>query len=100
MIFCYRKYYLKKQICKNDIISEIVIRFYDWDYEFLGECKLSFNKEQTRYGNYFFGETEDRLLIVKNGASFRPDYYIEKSDFGTGNIILHEYHYPEMDLLE
>lgn len=85
---------------EDGVIPEIVIRFYDWDYGFLGECKLSFSKEQTRYGNYFFGETEDRLLIVKNSASSRPDYYIEKSDLGRGEITLHEYRYPEMDVRE
>ena len=81
-------------------IPKVMIRFYDWDYNPLGECGLFFDKELIRYGDYIFGETEDRILLVKDGSATRPDYYIEKTDFGTGNITLHEYHYPEMDLLE
>ena len=81
-------------------VPEVTLRFYDWNCKPLGECKLDFDREQVRYSNFFFGETEDRLLIVKNLAAAMPDYYIEKSDFGTGEITLHEYHYPEMDLLE
>ena len=84
----------------DGVIPKVTIRFYDWDYAPLGECELSFDKEMIRYGDYIFGETEDRILLVKDGSATRPDYYIEKSAFGTGDIVLHEYHYPEMDLLE
>ncbi len=35
------------------------------------------------------------ILLVKDALnSLLPDYYIEKADFGTGSIPLHEYHYP------
>ncbi len=88
------------QELSDGVIPEVVIRFYDWNYRPLGECGLSFDRELTRYGDYIFGETEDRILLVKDGSATRPDYYIEKSDFGSGNITLHEYNYPEMDLWE
>lgn len=78
----------------------VSFRFFDWNYAFLGECQLKIAEPQTFYGNHIFGETEDRILIIKNPITALPDYYINKSDFGSGEIVLNEYHYPEMDLLE
>ena len=73
--------------------------FYDWDFNSLGECRVVFDRASW-YPSVIVGETENRIIL---GDPFRIEYplwYIEKSDFGTGNIALHEYHYPEMDLLE
>ena len=85
-------------------VSSASINFYNWDFEHLGECVLQLGERSGSfklYGNYIFGETEDRILLVKDALnSMLPDYYIEKSDFGRGEITLHEYHYPEMDLLD
>lgn len=78
----------------------VTIRFFDWNYALLDECQFVIEEALSFYGNHIFGETDNRILIIKNGMGSLPDYYIEKSDFGTGNITLHEYHYPDMDLLE
>ena len=79
-------------------VSSASIHFYNWDFEHLGECVLQLGERSGSYklyGNYIFGETEDRILLVKDALnSMLPDYYIEKSDFGRGEITLHEYHYP------
>ncbi len=91
---------LLNDMWKPEDVKNATLRFYDWNYTFLGECQLSFDKEQPQYGNYIFGETEDRILLVKDGFAKKPDYYIEKSDFVSGKITLHEYHYPETDSLE
>ena len=78
----------------------VKMRFFDWNYAFLGECQLRIKESLIYYGDHIFGETEDRILIVKNPDNALPDYFIKKSDFGKEEITLHEYHYPEMDLLE
>ena len=77
----------------------VKIRFFDWNYAFLGECQLRIEESLSFYGNHIFGETEDRILIIKDPINSLPDYYINKSELGSGDIILHEYHYPEIDLL-
>ena len=91
---------LLNDMWKPEDVKNATLRFYDWNYTFLGECQLSFDEERPQYGNYIFGETEDRILLVKDGFAKKPDYYIEKSDFVSGKITLHEYHYPETDSLE
>ncbi|MBO4838733.1 MAG: hypothetical protein J5493_05120 [Lachnospiraceae bacterium] len=79
-------------------VTSAAVRFYSWDFEQLGECELQLGERSggiRLYGNYVFGETETRILLVKDALnSLLPDYYIEKADFGTGSIPLHEYHYP------
>ncbi len=41
------------------------------------------------------GESRDRIMIRTSQASI-PEYYIEKSDFGTEKIELHCYQYPDL----
>ena len=78
--------------------ESVTLFFYDWNLNPLGECSLKLDPSTLHFGNYVFGETEDRILIIKDGFGDLPDYYIEKSDLGSGEIPLHEYHYPELDL--
>ena len=77
----------------------ISLWFYDWNFKLVGECKVSF-KEARWYPIVVMSETENRIILGDPARSDLPIWYIEKSDFGTGTITLHEYHYPEMDLLE
>ncbi len=43
------------------------------------------------------GETADRLIISSYPISIVPQYYVEKSDFGTGHVELHEFNMPDID---
>lgn len=45
------------------------------------------------------GETKDRILLYTtgDGSNTLPEYYIEKSDFGTGTIRLHRFQFPDLD---
>ena len=89
---------------KQEDVYHIREVFYDWDYRYLGECTIDLNPDEViqlpdgRVWAYtLFGETEERILFCKHwhvNVSV-PAYYIEKSDFGTGEIRLHEYHFPE-----
>ena len=75
-----------------------------WDYESqtgtalfdtsLGHCSLPYETPTQDRGRVF-GETEERLLLTAKRSGTKPDYYINKSDFGSGEIPLHAYYYPE-----
>ena len=72
----------------------ITARFYDLRFAELGECRIAC-REGSFWGAVLFGETEGRILFSNSDIDDLPAYYIEKSDFGTGEIRLHEYHFPE-----
>ena len=77
------------------VCNEVTARFYDYTYRFLGECTVPL-EPSSRGRNVLFGETEERILFSSGSGYMKlPSYYIEKSDFGTGQITLHEYHFPE-----
>ena len=83
----------------SDTENIVTARFYDTNYVYQGSCCIPCQAgPYTR--NVFFGETEDRILfcddyLIQGSFWQAPAYYIEKSDFGTGQITLHEYHFPE-----
>lgn len=69
--------------------------FYSWEGERLGEIALGVNNE---VGNLLFGgESKDRIMLRGSEICALPEYYIEKSDFGTGHIELHKFKYPDLD---
>ena len=73
----------------------VAARFYNYDYQYLGECRVPL-QANAKGRSILFGETENRILLRDtNDYMALPAYYIEKSDFGTGEIRLHEYHFPE-----
>ena len=75
------------------------LRFYSWDYEFLGECEIDYDVMYSSiYEDIIAGETKDRIYLAAYEVGI-PQYYIEKSDFGTGSIRLHAMELPE-DIME
>lgn len=71
------------------------LRFYNWDYEFLGECEIDYEVQ----GSYIYdaiiaGESKDRIYLAAYNIGL-PHYYIDKSDFGSGNIRIHPLELPE-----
>ena len=97
---CYPDCLVISETCSvEEQADTISLWFYDWDYKSIGECKVSF-EEARWYPIIVMSETEKRIILGDPVRNDLPIWYIEKSDFGTGTIILHEYHYPEMDLLD
>ena len=69
--------------------------FYNWAYEFLGSAAMDFPNRITAKRS-ILGETPERIILT-DSVFFIPRYYIEKSDFGTGNIEIHEYNIPDLE---
>lgn len=71
-----------------------VMYFYDWQGNRLGELSADF-PNCSHAAALTGGETRDRILL-RTGSCALPEYYIEKSDFGTGTIELHRFRYPDL----
>ena len=69
--------------------------FYSWEGEKLGEIAIGVNNELGI--SLFGGESKDRIMLRGGFDTSLPEYYIEKSDFGTGHIELHKFKYPDLD---
>ena len=69
--------------------------FYSWEGEKLGEVAIGVNNELGI--SLFGGESKDRIMLRGGFDTSLPEYYIEKSDFGTGHIELHKFKYPDLD---
>ena len=82
------------ELKSDELIDSAKLYFYNWNYEKIDECVVPYHKP----GQYMvpvFAETKDRILITGDSyGGLLPEYYIEKSDLGTGHITLHEYRYP------
>ena len=69
--------------------------FYNWAYEFLGTATMDY-PHSTSGEMSLLGETANRIILTDIACQL-PRYYIEKSDFGTGNIDIHEYNIPDLE---
>lgn len=69
------------------------LRFFNWDYEPLGEVTLDYPMTLDPEC-VICGESEERIMLAANFTGV-PEYYIEKSDFGTGHIEVHKYNIPD-----
>ena len=70
------------------------LRFYTWDFEYLGACEIDYPVDGSRiYEKIITGETKDRLYLAAYERGV-PQYYIDKSDFG-GEIKIHPLELPE-----
>ena len=77
-----------------------MLYFYDWEGNYQGEVALGFPCDRLpSMGALIGGETKDRILLYTtgDGSNTLPEYYIEKSDFGTGPIRLHRFQFPDLD---
>lgn len=75
-------------------LNTIELNFYNWNFEHLGQVELDYPRS-SNFVNVICGETPDRIILT-DSASFYPRYYIEKSEFGTGNIEIHAYNLPDL----
>lgn len=73
--------------------------FYNWDFELLGQVELTHTRGKASSDwSFIVGETAERVILSDGYTT--PRYYIEKSDFGTGHIEIHEYNMPDVDWSE
>ena len=88
-------------VCLPDCIAmyekgpyeEKTIYFYDWDYNDLGSVKVDYEFNEEIPG-FICGETPERIFLTAD-FYYLPRYYINKSDFGTGNIEIHALNVPD-----
>lgn len=84
---------------ENARLKGQTLRFYSWDFEFQGECEIDYEVDGSYiYEDIIAGETKDRIYLAAYDYGL-PHYYIDKSDFGSGNIRIHPLELPE-DIVE
>lgn len=74
-------------------VTEQVLRFYNWEFELLGEVTLDYPGALEPY-NPICGESHERIYLSDNTDDV-PHYYINKADLGTGNIAIHRLNLPD-----
>ncbi len=74
-----------------------MVYFYSWAGEFLGEVAIDFPYDYPTASLLLGGgESKDRIYVLSSQrAHALPQYYIDKSEFGTGQITLHKLEYPD-----
>lgn len=75
-----------------------MLYFYSWEGELLGKLAVDFPYTVPSVEALINGETKDQIYLwtsLESGTL--PEYYINKSDFGTGRIELHRVQYPDFD---
>ncbi len=76
--------------------AEQFLHFYNWDFQSLGSVKIDY--PWSCYSQTFIcGETENRIYLTDN-VFYIPRYYIEKSDFATGEIAIRKLNQPDFDV--
>ena len=78
---------------KDGSYEEKTMYFYDWDYNNLGSVKIDYEFENYILG-FICGETPEQIFLTDEYMCL-PRYYINKSDFGTGNIEIHSFNLPD-----
>lgn len=76
----------------NDSLDRINYHVYDWSFEPLGTFCADYPRD-SGFLDLFCGETANRIYLSA-GFDYIPCYYIDKSDFGTGNITIHPLELP------
>ena len=66
--------------------------FYNWAFEHVDTVKLDY-PISCGYQFAVMAETSERVILTDRMINGKPLYYIEKSELGTGNCVVHEYHY-------
>ena len=64
---------------------------YNWDFESVGTVEVDF-PHSCGLQHLLIAETASRFVLSDEPLGL-PKYYIEKSELGAGNCVVHEYHY-------
>ena len=84
-----------EDMTNEKIIEERTLYFYDWSFNNLGSVNIDFPSTFT-ISTPICGETDERIMLT-DANDLVPRYYINKSDFGTGNIEIHAYKLPDFE---
>ena len=81
-------------------LEEQVLRIYNWNMELVDTVNLDY-PGATSVANPICGESPERIYLTDN-SDFVPRYYIEKSEFGSGNVKVYPLTLPEhiVEMLE
>lgn len=74
------------------------LHFFGYDGNKLGQVLLDIPSDFD--GLPTLGETRDRIFVRGTNMLTIPSHYIDKSEFGTGEITLHKLEYPDLKELE
>ena len=89
------EYLSDEELQQGVTLNEATFHFYDWNYNDLGSVKTNYPFDETILATGLIcGETPDRIFLTDN-FYYIPRYYINKSDFGTGNIEIHPLTMPD-----
>ncbi len=86
---------LSKVHPSQDVAEDCVFYFYNWDFDCVGSVVVDF-PWQKNVSSLICGESAERIILTDNVYKI-PRYYIEKSELGTGKIVIHEYQMPDID---
>ena len=79
---------------ENAALKGQTLRFYNWDFEFLGQAEIDYMVGGSYvYEDIITGETKDRIYLAAYDTGL-PQYYIDKSAFGR-KIKIHPLELPE-----
>jgi len=67
--------------------QELILHIYDWDYNLIDS--IEFNLVENNKVGGFLTDVGDYIIFTSD-FSKKPDYYIDKSEIGTGNLIFHK----------
>lgn len=77
-------------------ISDRNLYFYNWAFELVDTVQIEYPENGFMTSDAIIAETVDRIILSDSYKNARPAYYIEKSELGTGNAVLHPYDLPEL----
>ena len=71
-----------------------VLHFFDYQGNNLGQVEVDIPVNTDMLP--IVGESRDRIYIRGNQDYQLPSHYVDKAEFGTGEIVLHELEYPDL----
>lgn len=84
-----------EETLEGGFMTSQTLRFYNWDFEYLDEIFIDYPVAGSYlYPDIISGETESRIYLTAHDYGL-PEYYIEKSEIGTGSIAIHPLELPE-----
>ena len=96
--FAVSEYVSTEDMANGENLDGLTLRFYDWKLNSLGEAKINFELEEGMPG-VICGETHERIYLT-DSFELIPKYYIDKADFGTGEIRINKLEIPDFSIFE
>lgn len=75
-----------------------ILHFFDYEGTKLGQVVMDVTVNSDNIP--VIGESRDRIYIRGNQCFALPTYYIDKSEFGTGELVLHPLNHPDLRDIE